>query len=125
MGWFRSNTGRVAWLAFFALACQLVLSFGHRHLGNPNAGAAWAVLADAGKPTEQAPPAIPPSPVGVADEYCAVCASITLASLLLLPVVLALLAPISFLSRLPNPEAETRPASIAHFLFDARGPPAA
>jgi hypothetical protein len=125
MGWFRSNTGRVAWLAFFALACQLVLSFGHLHLAKPNAGAAWAALADAGKTAKQAPPANPPSPAGAADEYCAVCASINLASLLLLPVVLALLAPISFVSRLPNPEAETRPASIAHLLFDARGPPAA
>jgi hypothetical protein len=122
MGWFRSNTGRVAWLAFFALACQLVLSFGHLHVAKPNAGAAWA---DAGKTAKPAPPANPPSPAGLADEYCAVCASINLASLLLLPVVLALLAPISFVSRLPDPEAETRPAYIAHFLFDARGPPAA
>src|ERR1700680_2050809 len=117
MGWFRSNTGRVAWLAFFALACQLVLSFGHLHLGKPNAGAAWAALANEGKTANQAPPANPPSPAGVADEYCAVCASINLASLLLVPGVLVLLAPILSLSRLPGPEAETRPASIAHLLF--------
>jgi hypothetical protein len=82
-------------------------------------------LADAGKIANQAPPANPPSPAGAADEYCAVCASINLASLLLVSVVLALLAPISFVSRLPDPEAETRPASIDHLLFDARGPPAA
>jgi hypothetical protein len=123
MGWFRSNTGKVAWLAFFALAFQLVLSFDHLHQGKPNAGAAWAALADASKTANQAPPANPPSPAG--DDYCVVCASINLASLLLLPVVLALLAPISFVSRLSAPEAETKPASAAHLLFDARGPPAA
>jgi hypothetical protein len=33
MGWFRSNRGGVAWLALFALACQLMLSFGHFHAG--------------------------------------------------------------------------------------------
>src|ERR1700745_2870477 len=31
---FRSNSGRVAWLAIFALACQFVLTFGHIHTGS-------------------------------------------------------------------------------------------
>ena len=34
MAWFRTNRGIAAWLAFFALACQLSLSFGHVHVGN-------------------------------------------------------------------------------------------
>jgi hypothetical protein len=27
MGWFRSNSGKFAWVAFFALACQFALTF--------------------------------------------------------------------------------------------------
>jgi len=34
MGWLRSNGGKFAWVAFFALACQFALTFGHLHLGN-------------------------------------------------------------------------------------------
>ena len=54
MRWLRSNTGGVAWLALFALVCQLVISFGHVHIGNANTGSAWAALANAGKATDSA-----------------------------------------------------------------------
>jgi hypothetical protein len=47
MGWFRSNGGRVAGLAFFALACQFVFTFGHVHIGNVGVVRALAIAADA------------------------------------------------------------------------------
>ena len=34
LGWFRSNNGKFVWLAFFALACQFVFTFGHVHFAN-------------------------------------------------------------------------------------------
>jgi hypothetical protein len=124
MRWFRSKTGAVTWLALFALACQLVLSFGHVHLGKPNAGTAWATnLADIGKTTSHVPPVNAPSPAGTTDDYCAICASISLASILLVPVVLALLAPVLLTAELPWPQADITPATIPHLLFSARGPP--
>jgi hypothetical protein len=75
MGWLRSRWG--SYLALFALAFQLVISFGHVHLdgGSPTAGhasiAAKAVLDPAGK---QSP--------AVADDHCPICALIHLAGTL-------------------------------------------
>jgi hypothetical protein len=59
MGWFRSSRSGVAWLAFFALACQLVLSFGHVHLGNFGGGSGtWAAVVYG----DNSPAAVPQSP---------------------------------------------------------------
>lgn len=120
---FRSNRGRIAWLAFFALACQFVLSFDHLHLGKTGTGAAWAALARITADAGQVPGTAPPMRSGTADEYCSVCASISLAGLVLVSVALALLAPVLFARQLPWPDANVRPVSIEHFLFSARGPP--
>jgi len=123
MGWFRSNRGRVAWLAFFALACQLVLSFGHVHLGKVGS-VAWPVAADAGNGFAQVASA--PShgaPSGLADDFCAICANISLASTLVIPAAPAVVPPNSFVQKLPWSVAAIEPASFDHFLFDARGPP--
>jgi hypothetical protein len=124
MRWLRSNIGRIAWLAFFALACQLVLTFGHVHAGKGFSGAGLAAVAAAGKSTDQGP-VNPPTPLGATDEFCAICANISLASALAVPLAPAVVVPISFISRLPDPDAETRPASITYLLFNARGPPSA
>jgi hypothetical protein len=124
MRWFRSNTGIIVWLAFFALACQLVLTFGHVHAGKGYGGAGWAAFAPAGKSADHGPVS-PPNPSGATDEFCAICANINLAGTLVAPLAPSVVAPISFVSRLPDLEEETKPASIAHLLFNARGPPAA
>src|ERR1700686_1372901 len=99
MGWFRSNRGRVAWLAFFALACQLALSFGHVHLGKLNGvAAALAVSAEGGNVSANVP-ASPPqkSPTGLADDFCAICSNVSLASALVIPDSPAVVPPISFI----------------------------
>jgi hypothetical protein len=125
MGWFRSNRGRVAWLAFFALACQLVLAFGHVHLGKVGGGSvAWAVAAGAGNGSGDVP--LSPAhknPTGLVDDFCAICASISLASTLIIPASPAVVPPISFVQKLPWSLAAIEPASFDHFLFNARGPP--
>ena len=124
MNWFRSNRGRVAWLAFFALACQLVLAFGHVHLGKVGGSIAWAVAPHTGNgSTEVASAPSHGAPSGLADDFCAICANISLASTLVIPAAPAVVPPNSFVQKLPWSVAAIEPASFDHFLFDARGPP--
>jgi hypothetical protein len=125
MGWFRSNRCRVAWLAIFALACQFVLAFGHVHLGKVGGGSdAWAVAAAAGNGSADVPSSPPhKNPAGLVDDFCAICASISLASTLVIPPSPTVVPPISFVQDLPWSLAAIEPASFDHLLFNARGPP--
>src|SRR5215468_12241106 len=101
MRWFRSNRGGVAWLAFFALACQLLLSFGHVHVGKFSSGsAAWAA-AEPGNTSADAPSLPQKSPAGLAGDFCAICANISLANALVVPVLADILAPRLFTEILP------------------------
>ena len=125
MGWFRSNGGRVAWLAFFALACHLFLSFGHVHLGKFNgASTAWVAADDAGGIPADVPPSSPQnSPTGLAGDFCAICANISLANTLVVPILATILAPHLFTEILPWWLAASEPTSFDHLPFSARGPP--
>jgi len=125
MSWFRSNRGAVAWLAFFALTCQLVLSFGHIHLGNFNGGAAArAAAADRGDIPAAVPPSSPQkNPTGPPRDFCAICVNIGLASALVIPDSPVVVTPGSFIQVLPWSSAAGEPAAIDHLLFSARGPP--
>jgi hypothetical protein len=132
MRWFRSHRDRITWLACFALACQLVLSFGHVHLGKDvhlrkvgDATGIWSVAAGNGTAGEN--PASPSNknPAGLADDYCAVCRNISLASALVIPIALAIEAPFSVLQSLPWPVAQAEPTRCEHSCFQARGPPQA
>jgi hypothetical protein len=79
MRWFRANRTSGGRLALFALAVQLVLSFGHIHrediFGPAAAPAGAVVVASAADPS--APTPADPAP-GHADDYCAICASLYL-----------------------------------------------
>jgi hypothetical protein len=136
MQWFRSHRLKVASLAFFALACQFVLAFGHVHLGRFAGNSSnWAVAvvagkalaAPAGKVTIADVPASPrqQNPSGLGDDFCAICASISLAGALVVPTAPALLPGISFFKELQWSFAATQARSINHFHFNARGPPTA
>jgi hypothetical protein len=136
MRWFRSHRFEVASLALFALACQFVLSFGHVHLdrfaGNSgnwtiSAVAGKAVAAPAGKVTIADLPTSPrkKNPSGLGDDFCAICASISLAGALVVPDAPTLLPEISLFRELHWSFAATRAASTEHFHFNARGPPTA
>ncbi|HMA70514.1 MAG TPA: hypothetical protein VKP67_03340 [Xanthobacteraceae bacterium] len=124
MSWFRSNRGAVTWLAFFALACQLLLSFGHIHVGKFSGGsAAWAAAESGDAPADV--PSSPPqkNSSGLGGDFCAICANISLANTLVLPILALILAPSLFTEVLRWSVAATEPASFDHVPFSARGPP--
>jgi len=119
--WFRSKRRGLTWLAFFALAGQLTLSFGH-HLGNFGGG----LTSDAGNGVATVFVSVPQQGIaGGVDDVCAICASISLASKLVAPDSPAFVPPTPNSSKLPQSLAAGAPASFDHFLFDARGPPQA
>ena len=132
MGWYRSNRGKLAWLALFALTCQLVLSFGHIHVGKIGVSlvpmtANAAIVINSSEGSAGLPPAPPQAPqkkrFGFGDDYCALCASINLAGSLAVPSAPTAAPPIS-VHRAPTWNyAGLTPAAFRHLFFDARGPP--
>jgi len=124
MSWFRSNRCGVMWLALFALACQLVLAFGHVHPGK-TAGYpdAWAVAAKADHAASLTSPSHRTNSPRLVDDFCAICASINLASTLVMPASPAVLPPNPFVRDLSWSFAAVEPTSFDHLLFNARGPP--
>ncbi len=128
MRWFRSHRLKVASLALFALACQLVLAFGHVHIDRlAGSSSNWVIAAAAGKVAIADLPASPgkKNPSGLGDDYCAVCASISLAGALVVPDAPRLTAGISFFEELHWSFEAAQARSIGHFHFNARGPPTA
>ena len=120
MSWIRTHRRFGGTLALFALALQLVLSFGHVH--------ARDFAGIPGSPVPQAQVTVPHGPNGDAadqanDIYCAVCATIALSGTLVLPALPALLLPsnstdVSHWYRLAD-----RRDRFDHALFSARAPP--
>ena len=112
-----------AGVALFALALQLVLSFGHVHLD----GAAVSASAVAGIAVSQAAddngaPSDPGHHPGTND-VCAICATISLAGSLLLPQLAQLVLPVVNVHQWsPDLQAALAPGE-PHFLFQARAPP--
>jgi hypothetical protein len=125
MNWLRSNSGKIAWVAFFALACQFALTFGHLHLNN--IGAASAALTAPADSTNSSTGAQPSpaqqAPTGLAQDFCAVCNSISLANTLVLPVSPAPISPTSIIRGVRWSLASPEFASSEHVYFNARGPP--
>jgi hypothetical protein len=119
MHWFRSQRG-LTWLAFFALACQLTLSFGHLHLGKVSLGLSSGA-GNGAATVFVSPPQKGAS--GGADDACAICASISLVSKLVAPGSPAFVPPRPDSSNLPQSSAVVAPSLFDHVLFDARGPP--
>ena len=124
MSWFRSNSGKFAWVAFFALACQFALTFGHVHFANVSVISVALGSSDAANNSAgaQIPPA-QQTPTSLAQDFCAVCNTISLANTLILPVAPPTNPPISFMRNLQWSLAATELTSRDHFHFDARGPP--
>ncbi len=136
MQWFRSRRLKVASLALFALTCQFVLSFGHVHLDRLSGNSIyWAVATAAGEAVATVPgkvtladlPTSPrqKNPSGLGEDFCAICASISLAGALLAPIALTLLPELSIFKELHWSFAATQAQSIDPIYFHARGPPVA
>jgi hypothetical protein len=125
MRWFRSNGGRVAWLAYFALACQLVLTFGHVHLGRTGlVPSALAITTDTAADSTATPSSpAKKAPAGLSRDICAVCSNISLASALVLPILAAFVPPDLLVQELPWPLEAIPLAPRHHLYFSARGPP--
>jgi hypothetical protein len=124
LGWFRSNNGKFAWLAFFALTCQFVFTFGHVHFANVSAiSTALASSAHANNSADAPTSPAQQTPAGLAQDFCAVCNNISLANTLVLPVSPALIPPISTIRNLQRSLATIEFTSPEQFHFNARGPP--
>jgi hypothetical protein len=81
MQWFRWNRRWGSHVALFALAVQLVLSFGHLHVDELGIGVPGASVGA----SNSAHPAKLPGSVPDADEFCAICAVISMSGSLLIP----------------------------------------
>jgi hypothetical protein len=120
MRWFRATLRTGARLALFALTVQIALSFGHIHLGNVKH--ASAIASTGGQPSGSTPTQ---HPVGDADDYCAICATIHLSATSLLPQAPQL--PVPFAVR----QVEHSNCAAATFFstrrapFQSRAPPLA
>jgi len=122
MGWVRRNRRAGAWLAAFALALQLALSFGHLHWHGVAlaAPAAPALLGQTSAGDDGLPL---PQNRGGAPDICEICATLGLTATSVLPVPASLAPP-------PRAEmvwaefASTQAGSALPSFFQARAPPA-
>jgi hypothetical protein len=126
MGWVHGHKRHAALVALAALALQIVLSFGHVHLDGIRPANAHATVAVAHKPeVAQASHQSPAQNPGADDDYCAICASIYLASTSLIAHAPPLPAPLGF-HRIEHSYAAARDgAAPRRFAFQSRAPPAA
>jgi hypothetical protein len=125
MRWFRSNLGLGSGLALFALAVQMMLSFGHVHLdklASPSTPSALTIGSGAVFLSERTPGHDSDGPL---DADCAICASIQLVATSVPSVAPALPLPASFGSIRPRASAELALAPSRHSLSQARAPPSA
>jgi hypothetical protein len=109
-------------LALIALALQIALAFGHVHL-HGSAQNAHAAITPSAALTRAQPQT--PAPIPDDDGYCAVCASIFLASTAFAPAPPQLPLPANF-ERVEHPFSVTAALTARlHLAFRSRAPPAA
>jgi len=129
MGWFRSRSRSGSYLALFALAFQLVLSFGHVHLedGAPLSGHASALLGV--HPASTAAAAVDPAgkeTPTLADDCCPICTLIHLAGALV-PATAPAVSRLAVFGRVPFAAAVEFDLTNPHYYspLGARAPPLA
>lgn len=127
MRWFRSRKRAGSYLALFALAFQLAVSFGHVHLERiapPSVGAsALAAAQPAGD--DLTAPSNPTGREGLADDHCPICTLIHLAGALV-PAEMPSLPLPTVVGRLRLELAAEFDLTASHAaLFRARAPPIA
>jgi Protein of unknown function (DUF2946) len=126
MQWLRSNK-LAAWCAIFALALQLVSSFGHVHRGGTMRPFAVSFLAATSAHLSKAPATTQdlPRPGDLGLEFCGICTIIALAGTLVPPASPALPLPavVSGVEHWASIDFATTP--LRHFIFQARAPPQA
>jgi hypothetical protein len=121
MRWFRRHIGLGSRLALFALTVQLVLSFGHVHVGKIAPAAAKGAISLAQTPDRDRGPT--PKPHSGVDDFCAICATVCLLASSILPTASSLLPPVAAEHRWLTDFTSARISSNAFVLFQARAPP--
>jgi hypothetical protein len=123
MGWVCRHKRHGALLALIALALQIVVAFGHVHL-HGLAQNGLTISAQRAAPADiksHAPAQIPADN----DDYCAICASIFLASSAFAPAPPQLLVPANF-QRVEHSLKSARPLTDSlRLAFRSRAPPTA
>ena len=120
MDWFRSRRTWGGGLALFALALQLVLSFGHIHAEDL-----------AGKPVAMAALAQPGTPQGDTpghdddDKFCDICAALALLASGQVAAPPALILPVAFRAAPLQVASDSLVAAFHRAAFRSRAPPAA
>ena len=127
MGWVSSRKRHGARLALVALALQIVLSFGHVHLENFDGARAahFAGVDGHHAALTQASRQAPVQNPGDADDYCAICASIFLASTSFASQPPPLPVPAGFQRIAHSLAAMFGTTEPRRFAFQSRAPPAA
>jgi hypothetical protein len=121
MGWVHLHKRYGASLAIAAMALQLVLSFGHVHVHGIGHGSPVAMASAQGNPAAPNPGQNQPD----TDDYCAICATISLLSNAFVAVPPQLTLPVAFHT------VEHADRGTAAFIvprrasFQSRAPPAA
>jgi len=125
MGWVRSNIRAGSWCALFALVIQFALSFGHVHRGEFPQGliaSRSAIATSAALPGSEVSSALA-KPIGLAEDYCAICAVMVLANSVRPAVAPAFPRPAGSIAARFWMAAEVLAATSLHRLFQARAPP--
>jgi hypothetical protein len=120
--WLRYDRRVGSWLALFALALQLVVSFGHIHVDAIRTHPTVAASGSSAHAAKQLPPQQPGED---GDDYCAICASIYLAANSFVPVAPQL--PVPSVSRAIERFDYGAPAffTLRRLAFQSRAPPLA
>jgi hypothetical protein len=126
MGWVHCHKRYGACLALAALALQIVLSFGHVHLDRvERAAIAIAAVGSHGAALAQASQQTPAQNPGNDDDYCAICASIYLASTSFVALPPQLPVPVGFTRIEHSYNAAFGVIEPRRAAFRSRAPPAA
>jgi len=127
MRWVRTNLRHGAWCALFAMAIQIVVSFGHAHGIEGFRQGAFLPQATAGIDNQSTnDPGDPASKSGrpVVD-YCAICVVINMGASMIPADAPASGLPVDASRIQFSPHAEAVPSALGHRLFQARAPPSA
>ena len=127
MSWFRSRSRLGAYLALFALAFQLAVSFGHVHLERiaPVSAGVSALAAAQPSANDRNAPSKPAGHEHPADDHCPICTLIHLAGALV-PAEMPSLPLPTVVGRLRLELAAEFDLTASHAaLFRARAPPIA
>jgi hypothetical protein len=123
MGWVHRHKHRGAVLAVIALALQIALTFGHVHLRGL-AGGSHGLIAEQFR-LAHVPGQLPAPHPGDDDDYCAICASIFLASSVFTASPPQLVVPVNFQRIEHSLDVASPVLQTLRLAFRSRAPPVA